>query len=76
MYKEERYTKYYPDGTTEEKVLIESHGTGFGEFCGAIACITLLGITASLVLANGHRGMDRSLPQSQENVRSYSRQSN
>jgi hypothetical protein len=73
MYKEERYTKYHPDGTSEESVKIENHGTGVGELCSVMACIALLGITASLVLNNGHRGMDSSLPQSQENVRGYSR---
>ena len=47
--REEHYSKVTPDGTTETWIVKEKSGSGFVEFLGAIAFITMCIISVTLL---------------------------
>ena len=78
MYKEERYITTEPNGRSKSIVIISKQGTGLGEFCLAIACITICILAVWWVLGNGNdnRGLHRSTTQSFESLPEDSRSGN
>jgi len=53
--REEHYSKVALDGTTETRIIKERYGSGLGEFCVAITCITFGVMTVTLVTAIVHQ---------------------
>ncbi len=53
--REEHYSKVTLDGTTETRIIKERYGSGLGEFCVAITCITFGVMTVTLVSAIVHQ---------------------
>lgn len=76
MYKEERYIKTLPDGSSESRVKIEKSESGVIEFCVAIATITIVLIALVIVYGSSSRGLDGTTVQPQTNMRTDSWQNN
>ena len=53
--REEHYSKVTLDGTTETRIVKERYGSGLGEFCVAITCITFGVMTVTLVSTIVHQ---------------------
>ncbi|HYW17705.1 MAG TPA: hypothetical protein VE956_00075 [Nodularia sp. (in: cyanobacteria)] len=76
MYKEERYSRTLPDGTSESRILIERQGSGLGECCAVMILIAILGTYLAIILNHGNRQGNSPSRSTEEVVRDYQRKAN